>query len=87
MLAHFPNQSPVAIGGSFSVALFLASRRTVVSRHPTLWSPDFPLPAQKHRQRLSSQLPPNINMRSLPIHLLFFTHFFTFAQIRHASRN
>ena len=32
-----------AIGGLFSVALFLASRRTVVSRHPTLWSPDFPL--------------------------------------------
>jgi hypothetical protein len=26
-----------------SVALFLASRRTVISRHPTLWSPDFPL--------------------------------------------
>jgi len=33
----------VAIGGSFSVALMLASRRTVISRHPTLWSPDFPL--------------------------------------------
>src|SRR6185369_16960043 len=31
--------------GLVSVALFLASRRTVVSRHPTLWSPDFPLPA------------------------------------------
>ena len=28
-----------------SVALFLVSRRTVVSRHPTLWSPDFPLSA------------------------------------------
>jgi hypothetical protein len=25
-----------------SVALFLASRRTAVSRHPALWSPDFP---------------------------------------------
>ena len=36
----------MAIGGLFSVALFLASRRTVVSRHPTLWSPDFPLSAQ-----------------------------------------
>jgi len=35
----------VAIGGSFSVALFLASRRTVVSRHPAQWSPDFPLSA------------------------------------------
>ena len=33
-------------GGLVSVALFLASRRTVVSRHPTLWSPDFPLSAQ-----------------------------------------
>jgi len=36
---------PPAIGGSFSVALFLASRRTGVTRHPSLWSPDFPLPA------------------------------------------
>jgi len=35
--------SQAAIGGSFSVALFLASRRTGVTRHPTLWSPDFPL--------------------------------------------
>jgi hypothetical protein len=34
-----------AIGGLFSVALFLASRRAVISRHPTLWSPDFPLRA------------------------------------------
>ena len=32
--------------GLVSVALFLASRRTVVSRHPTLWSPDFPLSAR-----------------------------------------
>ena len=30
-----------------SVALFLVSRRTVVSRHPTLWSPDFPLRANE----------------------------------------
>ena len=30
-------------GGLVSVALFLASRRAVISRHPTLWSPDFPL--------------------------------------------
>ena len=27
------------------MALFLASRRTAVNRHPALWSPDFPLPA------------------------------------------
>src|SRR3954469_25421250 len=33
--------------GLVSVALFLASRRTVVSRHPTLWSPDFPLLGRK----------------------------------------
>ena len=26
-----------------SVALFLVSRRTVVNRHPALWSPDLPL--------------------------------------------
>ena len=32
--------------GLVSVALFLASRRTVVSRHPALWSPDFPLSAR-----------------------------------------
>ncbi len=25
-----------------SVALFRASRRTVISRHPALWSPDLP---------------------------------------------
>ena len=31
------------ISGLVSVALFLASRRTGVTRHPTLWSPDFPL--------------------------------------------
>jgi len=28
-----------------SVALFLASRRPAINRHPALWSPDFPLPA------------------------------------------
>ena len=37
-----------------SVALFLASRRTAVSRHPALRSPDFPPPIT--RRRLSSQL-------------------------------
>ena len=31
-----------------SVALFLALRRTGVTRHPTLWSPDFPLRASRH---------------------------------------
>jgi hypothetical protein len=37
-----------AMTGLVSVALFLASRRTAVSRHPTLWSPDFPL-AERER--------------------------------------
>jgi len=31
------------IGGLFSVALSIASRRPVVNRHPALRSPDFPL--------------------------------------------
>jgi len=36
-----------AIGGFVSVALFLASRRAGITRHPTLWSPDFPLRAAR----------------------------------------
>ena len=55
---------PVARPRLVSVALFLAlgecSRicllRTAVSRHPALWSPDFPLPANG-LQRLSDRLP------------------------------
>jgi hypothetical protein len=35
-----------------SVALFLASRRTAVSRHPALRSPDFPLSLQGDRKGL-----------------------------------
>lgn len=31
-----------AIGGLFSVALSIGSRRPGVTWHPTLWSPDFP---------------------------------------------
>jgi len=54
-----------AIGGLFSVALFLASRRAVISRHPTLWSPDFPLRTVRtivqarffRTQRLPGRLP------------------------------
>ena len=42
-----------------SVALFLASRRTAVSRHPALCSPDFPPPIA--RRRLSSQLQMHFN--------------------------
>src|SRR5882757_9231347 len=45
---HFKcQQAGTSRGGLVSVALFLASRRTVVSRHPTLWSPDFPLSERK----------------------------------------
>ena len=36
-------ESRLAIGGVLSVALSVASRRPAVSRHPALWSPDFPL--------------------------------------------
>ena len=43
--AHPPGDSPPC--GLVSVALFLASRRTGVTRHPTLWSPDFPLHAAR----------------------------------------
>jgi hypothetical protein len=48
------------IGGIFSVALSVASRRPAVSRHPAHWSPDFPLCASA--QRLSGQLPPHHNI-------------------------
>src|SRR5215203_3885520 len=50
--------------GLVSVALFLASRRTVVSRHPTLWSPDFPLLERKrpHSDCLANSRA-NFNMR------------------------
>ena len=44
-----------AIGGVFSVALSVASRRPAVSRHPALRSPDFPLPLNE-RQRLPDRL-------------------------------
>ncbi len=37
-----PCLSPRAIGGLLSVALSVASRRPAVSRHPALWSSDFP---------------------------------------------
>jgi len=36
-----------AIGGVFSVALSIASRRPAVSRHPALRSPDFPPPLRR----------------------------------------
>ena len=58
-----PTQLPTS--GLVSVALFLASRRAVISRHPTLWSPDFPLRTVRtivearfiRAQRLSGRLP------------------------------
>ena len=37
------SRPPGCPGLLVSVALFLASRRPAVSRHPALWSPDFPL--------------------------------------------
>ena len=37
-----------------SVALFIASRRPAVSRHPALWSPDFPLYTEVHSDCLAS---------------------------------
>ena len=40
-----PLRDTAAIGGLLSVALFVVSRRPAVSRHPALWSPDFPLAA------------------------------------------
>ena len=57
--AALRRQSPAReTNGLVSVALFLASRRTVVSRHPTLWSPDFPLAERRtFRQRLPGRLP------------------------------
>ena len=42
-LCHLAAAQPCPTSGLVSVALFLASRRTGVTRHPTLWSPDFPL--------------------------------------------
>jgi hypothetical protein len=37
-----PCLCPKAIGGLFSVALSVGLLRPAVSRHPALWSPDFP---------------------------------------------
>ena len=44
-----------AIGGLFSAALSVASRRLVVNQHPVLWSSDFPLGSQPS-DRLSPPL-------------------------------
>ena len=53
-----------AIGGLFSVALSVASRPPAVSRHPALWSSDFPRrpqgaprPSLASRTRLVNQCP------------------------------
>ena len=43
LTAHFHTYSPWFYDGClFSVALSLCSRTPAVSRHPALWSPDFP---------------------------------------------
>jgi hypothetical protein len=42
-LCHPCGRQSRQIGGIFSVALSITSRCPAVSRHPALWSPDFPL--------------------------------------------
>jgi len=37
-----PLPGPKAVGGLFSVALSVGSRRPGITWHPALWSPDFP---------------------------------------------
>ena len=54
--ASRPKAGP-AIGGVFSVALSIASRRPAVSRHPALWSPDFPPSRREAEQRPRFGLP------------------------------
>ncbi len=54
-----------AIGGLFSVALSVASRRPAVSRHPTLRSPDFP--PRANAQRLSGQLRAHHNIACIGV--------------------
>jgi len=46
------------------VALSIASRRPAVSRHPALWSPDFPPRTCSCARRLSGQLQRESNMRN-----------------------
>src|SRR5215217_5682525 len=59
-----PCLSPGAIGGLFSVALSVASRRPAVSRHPALWSSDFPRrPRKEHRGPHS---PPDPSCQTVP---------------------
>ncbi len=45
-----------AIGGLFSVALSVGSRRPGVTWHPALWSPDFPRHSLDRMTRLSGRL-------------------------------
>jgi hypothetical protein len=52
-----------AIGGLFSAALSIASRRPAVSRHPALWSSDFP--RAPHDARDPHSLP-DLSKSSLP---------------------
>jgi hypothetical protein len=53
-----PQNRASAIGSLFSVALSIASRRPAVSRHPALWSPDFPL-----RKRIAQRLPGQLQVQ------------------------
>jgi hypothetical protein len=53
-----------AIGGLFSVALSVASRRPAVSRHPALWSSDFP---RRHpKERRGPHSPPDPSCQTVP---------------------
>jgi hypothetical protein len=62
--------APSAIGGVLSAALSVASRRPGVTRHPALWSSDFP---RRHRDAaILTRLPPcptepNFALRSAPV--------------------
>jgi hypothetical protein len=50
-----PRLAPRAIGGLLSAALSVASRRPGVTRHPALWSSDFPRHPRVPRSSLASQ--------------------------------
>ena len=73
-VGSYPTVSPLpvplrAIGGLFSVALSVASRRPGVTRHPALWSSDFPRPQlRRPRSTLASdpvkQHPPSTRHRA-----------------------
>jgi len=54
---------PRAIGGLLSVALSVASRRPGVTRHPALWSSDFP---RRRTRRRGPHSPPSLFKQPVP---------------------